>query len=108
MDLREEIGGDHRVAYLRTRVKVSVAGGAKLEMGCDDGIKAWVNGELVHRNNRSGGVTPGSEIAQIELREGWNELLLKIINHGGDWGACARVTTIDGKAIEDLIASIDR
>ena len=108
MDLRQVIGGDNRVAYLRTRVKASAAGKARLERGCDDGIKAWVNGELVHRNNRSGGVSPGSEVVEIELREGWNELLLKIVNGGGDWGACARVVATDGKPIANLEAGIDR
>ncbi len=95
-ELDRVIGGDNRVAYLRTNVISESEQKVKLELGSDDGVKAWLNDELVHANNVARGVTPGDDVVEIALKAGDNILLLKIVQGGGGWGACARIRNLDG------------
>lgn len=75
---------------------------AVLEVGSDDGVKAWLGGKLVHANNASRGLKPGEDKVAATFQAGENQLLLKINNGSTDWGACARVTAPDGKPIPGL------
>jgi hypothetical protein len=96
------VGGDHCVVYLKTMAFVPVAQPVNLEIGSDDGIKLWVNGELVHANNAVRGLTPRQDRAKASLREGWNEFKAKITQHTLGCGMTLRVVTEDGKAVPGL------
>ena len=102
VDLRAVLGGENRCAYLRATLISSGTFEAMLELGSDDGIKAWLGGKLVHANNASRGLKPGEDKVKITLRAGRNVLMLKINNGSTDWGACARLTGLDGKPITGL------
>lgn len=93
---------NHCAAYVRTRVWSPAAQEARLELGSDDAVKAWLNGKLVHANYTHRGVGPAQDTAKISLAEGWNELLLKIVNHDGGWGFCCRIRNPDGSALPGL------
>ncbi len=95
-------GGDNVVGYVRTGVWSAAAREARLELGSDDGIKAWLNGKVVHANNTDRGLTARQDIAKIALREGWNELLLKVTNAGGGWAFSCRIRQRDGSELEGL------
>jgi hypothetical protein len=101
------LGGDNRVAYLRAMLWSDKAQPARLELGSNDGVKAWLNGELVHGNNVNRGVTPGEDRVAIALKEGENVLLLKIIQNSGRWGACARVRGSAGEHLEGVRVMVD-
>lgn len=98
------LAGDMRVAYLHTRVYSPTTQEVRLELGSDDGIKAWLNGESVHANNVLRGCEPSQDVVSVTLREGWNDLLLKIMNDGGGWMASARFRTADGGRLEGVYA----
>lgn len=102
VDLAKAVGGSHRTVYLRSRVWSPKAQPATLELGSDDAIRAWLNGELIHSNNVSRGCTPWEDKANIALKEGWNEVKLKVIQGEGDWAACARVRSREGKDLDGL------
>jgi len=91
VDLSRAVGGGNRVAYLRAGVESSVDQEATLEIGSDDGVKAWVNGKLVHTNNAMRGLDPGADTVTVKLVKGANTVLLKVSQGGGDWAACAAV-----------------
>jgi len=69
---------------------------ALLEIGSDDGVKVWLNDQLVHSNNVARPLQPGSDKAQVTLRQGWNRLLLKITQNNQGWEFCARLRQPDG------------
>lgn len=96
INLTATLGGDHRVAYLRTFIESSKAQPARIELGADDGVKVWLNGKVVHGNNSSGAAVAGEEKVDVELKQGWNELLVKVIQHTSKWEACARVCARNG------------
>ena len=90
------------VAYLKTRIFAPQDCDAALLLGSDDGVKAWLNGAVVHANNVDRGLVVDQDIAPIHLKQGPNELLLKITQGGGGWAACARILGPDGKPVPDL------
>jgi HEAT repeat protein len=102
LDLKQTLTGEDRVAYLRAYVSVGRDLKARLDLGSDDGLKAWVNGRAVLGNPAWRGVKPGDDQVPISLQTGWNTILLKVVQGGGDWGACARLVDRDGKPIEGL------
>ena len=102
IDLDKSAGGAHAAAYLQTHVHSASAQPVLLELGSDDGVKVWLNGELIHANNVPRGCAPGSDKVPAKLRGGWNLLLLKVVNGGGAWGACARLRATDGSALHDI------
>jgi hypothetical protein len=96
-------GAENCVAYLRTHLIAPEESSGALLLGSDDGVKAWLNGKLVHSNNIDRGQAVDQDAAPIKLRAGKNELLLKISQGGGGWSACARVVGTDGKPIPGLL-----
>lgn len=102
VDLERLVGGDKRVVYLRTAVKSQKEQTAQLQLGSDDSIKAWLNGELVHSNDVSRPVGKGQDTVKVGLKKGWNTLMLKIVEKSGDWAASARFADAEGNPLEDL------
>ena len=95
-------GQTNCAAYLKAEIISPVATDAILLIGTDDGVKAWLNGELVHGNNIDRGMIVDEDMASVKLEKGSNELLLKVTQGGGGWSACARIVGADGKPIEGL------
>ncbi len=96
------------VAYLKTQIIAPQDCDAALLLGSDDGVKAWLNGAVVHSNNVDRGLVVDQDMAPIALKKGANELLLKITQGGGGWAACARIVGRDGQAIRSLKVKTER
>ena len=108
IDLEKAIGtGENRAAYVLTNVWSPAAQAVRLEMGSDDGIKVWINGKLVHSNNATRGCTPGEDKAKAGLKQGWNTVLVKIAQAGGQWAFCIRIVKPDGSAIDGMKVSVE-
>jgi len=102
VNLAQLLGGENRAAYLRTTVVSPQEQEAVLELGSDDGIKAWLGGTLVHVNNASRSLRLDEDQVKVTLKAGENTLLLKVTNGSTDWGASARLVGLDGKPIVGL------
>lgn len=103
MNLEASFGArDHCAAYVRTRIWSPEEQDARLELGSDDAVKVWLNGKLVHANYTNRGLGPRQDVVKVSLRKGWNELLLKVVDHEGGWSFCCRVRKPDGTALEGL------
>jgi hypothetical protein len=87
---------------MRTQIWSPADQDARLEMGSDDSIKVWLNGKLVHSNYANRGMSPRQNLVDVKLQEGWNELMLKVVDNEGGWGFCCRVRSPDGSALEGL------
>ena len=75
---------------------------AKLLLGSDDGIKAWVNGVNVLTKDRYGGWTADQFTTNITLESGWNQLLCKISQDGGDYRFSAQIRDMNDESFSDL------
>jgi len=93
---------DHCGAYMRTQIWAPENQDARLELGSDDSIKVWLNGKLVHANYANRGMSPRQDIVDVKLRNGLNELMLKVVDNEGGWAFCCRVRRPDGTALEGL------
>jgi len=103
ISLEDTFGGtEYTAAYVRTTVVSPREQTVRLEMGSDDGIKAWLNGELVHSNWVARGCTPGEDVKTVKLRKGKNEILLKIVNRTRGWSFSCRLTQENGKYVRGL------
>ena len=103
INIIEAIGdAQDAVAYLRAGVWSPQARKATLQLGTDDGVKVWLNGKMVHANNAARGVTPDEDKVEVLLQQGVNELLLKVTNGVGDWGAMARFVGEGGRPLQNL------
>jgi hypothetical protein len=103
INLIEAIGNtQNAVAYLRTKIASLGERKAILQLGSDDGVKVWLNGKLVHAKNVARGVSPDEDKIPVMLRDGVNELLLKVTNGAGDWGAVVRFMHEDGQPLDGI------
>jgi hypothetical protein len=103
INIAEAVGSvQNAVAYLKAKIWSRRERSATLLLGSDDGVKVWLNDKLVHANNALRGVSPDQDKVDVTLQKGANELLLKITNGGGDWGAIARFAGAEGKPLRTI------
>jgi HEAT repeat protein len=102
VDLLSIANREHGVMYLKTRVFVPAAQAVLFEIGSDDGIKLWVNGEVIHTNNTIRGLTPGADRVSGKLRQGWNDLFAKITQATAGFGMILNIKTPTGAEISGL------
>jgi hypothetical protein len=95
-------GGPDRACYVRTWVHSDEARPALLEFGTDDGSKVWLNEKLVHADGTGGAAVPGEHKVRVQLRKGWNALLLKITQYSGPWQLCLRIRSDKGEELPGL------
>jgi hypothetical protein len=94
--------------YLCAYVRSSAARRALLLVGSDDDVKVWLNGGLVHANPTARPLTPDQDrVGPVNLREGWNCVLAKVVNRTAHWGFSLRVVDEQGKPFNDLEIASD-
>ena len=81
------------VAYLRTEIVSDRQKSARLEIYTDDGVKAWLNGKLIHENNVSRGIPDQPDTVNVTLKQGVNHLMLKVTED--IWGSRAIVRLVE-------------
>jgi hypothetical protein len=102
VEMDKIFGGNDRVAYLKTRLASAKEQEAVLELGSDDGVKVWLNGQVVHANNATRPCSPGQDKANVRLKQGAHTLLVKVTQGGGEWSACCRAVAPDGKPLDGV------
>jgi hypothetical protein len=68
-------------------------------VGSDDGVRLWLNRELIHTNPAYRGAYPDQDRVQATLKKGWNTLLIKVLQGGGGWGYYVRFVDPDGRLL---------
>lgn len=84
---------DYCIGYAWTEVEVPADTDAWLGIGSDDGMKIWLNGELVNDKWVRRPSRIDNDIVPLHLHKGKNQLLLKIQNAIGDWSFICRLRT---------------
>jgi hypothetical protein len=70
---------------------------ALMLVGSDDGVRIWLNQDLVHTNPAYRGAYPDQDRVPVSLKKGWNTLLIKVLQGGGGWGYYVRFVDPEGK-----------
>jgi HEAT repeat protein len=101
VDLREAVSERGNAAvYAYNEISVDQEKDAVMNIGSDDGIVVWVNGEKVHATPGPRGLTVDQDKVNIHLKEGANTILAKILDQGGHWEFTIRLTTADGEPLD--------
>ena len=90
--------GDRSAFYLHRTIEAATAGTLQVQLGSDDALVVWWNGAEVLRRFVSRGAQPGQEQLELPLREGRNELLLKVGNGNGPGGFCCELVADPAQA----------
>jgi hypothetical protein len=93
VDMQTGIPKDYVVGYAWTEFTVPAATDAWLGLGSDDGVKIWLNGELVHDKWVRRQSRVDDDVVALHLKAGPNRLLIKIQNATIDWSFLYRVRT---------------
>jgi hypothetical protein len=83
-------GGDWVVAYGLTYIFSPGERQAGFFIAKDDGLKLWLNDEVIFDQYTWSHGTPDHFSARGRLKKGWNKLLVKCANHGGAWAFAVR------------------
>jgi len=83
----EKIGA----VYLARTIEAASPRKYDVSLGSDDAIWVWLNGALVHANDVARGVAADQDSLSLELMEGQNDLLIKVVNSGGAFGSYYRL-----------------
>ncbi len=78
---------DNVVAYARCRIIAKSRMQTRLSVGSNDGVRAWVNGRQAVAAEVVRTASPHQHVVPVKLRAGMNDVLVKVSNLGGQWGA---------------------
>jgi hypothetical protein len=91
VDMQTGIPKDYTVGYAWTEFTVPNATDAWLGLGSDDGVKIWLNGELVHDRWIRRPSRIDEDVVALHLKKGSNRMLIKIQNVTLDWSFIYRL-----------------
>lgn len=83
--------GEYCVGYAYTEIEVSKELTAWLGIGSDDGLKVWLNGELVNDRWQHRISHLDDDVVPLKLKAGANRILLKVQNKTRNWSFVARI-----------------
>jgi len=66
------------VQHFLTQVESATARNVTMLVGADDGIRVWLNGDEVLRQDPPAAFTEGAHQVPVTLRQGWNLILVKV------------------------------
>lgn len=80
-----------------------------LEVAADDALQVWLNGKEAVRKIRTGPLVGGAaKVEALKLRQGWNHLLIKVIQGGGQWQFTGKLTCNQPDFLAELESALER
>jgi CubicO group peptidase (beta-lactamase class C family) len=90
IDFDKLFSKDYAEAYALAEINSPSEQKTFLAVGSDDGVKVWLNGQLVHKNWMPRASAPDQDIVPITLKKGSNQLLIAVQDIEGGWSFVAR------------------
>jgi CubicO group peptidase (beta-lactamase class C family) len=92
VDLVQTFGDtDFTIAYSWAEITMPKTKTVLMGLGSDDGVKVWLNGQLVHENWIGRSVRKDDDLFPVTFKKGKNQLLLKVQNMQSGWAFCLRM-----------------
>ncbi len=95
------------VAYAFCRLQSPRPAEVVLSIRSNDGVRVWLNDEMVHEHHVGRSVDGGEDRVVAHLKQGNNRLLVKVDQGGGGWGQLVALTGRDGRALEGLTVQVN-
>jgi WD40 repeat protein/tetratricopeptide (TPR) repeat protein len=83
-------GAEHISAYALAYVYSKTEQDVALLTGSDDGMRLWLNGQLIYAFPGARAPAPDQDRVLAKLRRGWNTVLTKVVNDTGRHGLFLR------------------
>jgi putative membrane-bound dehydrogenase-like protein len=80
---------------------------ARVVLGSDDDVRAWLNGREVHDNPVDRGWSHDADQFEVELAAGRNELWLRVGQNGGQWSFSVQVEGEGSGILYDDLRPLD-
>ncbi|NLP11116.1 family 10 glycosylhydrolase [bacterium] len=94
------------VSYAYCRLLSSRDQRAVLHIRSNDGVRVWLNQQMVHDHHVGRPVSAEEDHTPVTLRPGANPLLIKVDQSGGGWALVVRVTDEEGQPIQGVTAAV--
>ena len=91
VNMQTGIPMDYTVGYAWAEFESPADAEAWLGLGSDDGVKIWLNGELVHDKWIRRASRVDDDVLPVRLKKGANRMLIKIQNATIDWSFVYRL-----------------
>jgi len=78
-------------AYATTKILSDKQREVTFLVGSNDGVRMWLNGELIWSNDSRRGAKRDQDVVHATLKPGENRVLLKVAQHDGGWGFYFRI-----------------
>ena len=89
-------------AYAFCKVTSPGAIDAQIRLGTNDTGTLWFNGKEILAKNTERAAMPDADVLPVHLRQGENNILIKVCNTELNWGLYLRVTDADGNPLHGL------
>jgi serine/threonine protein kinase/Flp pilus assembly protein TadD len=94
---------DYRVTYAVCYVHADTdRNDLLLRVGSDDQAKVYLNGRQIYRSSEARGLTLDEDEVPLQLRQGCNVLVFKVVNEHSGWAGSLHIVTKDGRPAEGL------
>jgi hypothetical protein len=95
----------YAVCYIRSEAEQR---GLRLLVGSDDEAKVYLNGMQVHQSPGTRNfVADQDTVPDIALNAGFNVLVFKVVNEGGNWQGSIRFTDTAGQPLKGIRVTLD-
>lgn len=93
--------------YVRSQFTVSSARELEVALQSDDGVKVWVNGKIAHDKKVLRGLADQVDKFSLKLSPGKNEILIKVVNAGGNDGLQLAYGDVSAERINTMAAIVE-
>jgi hypothetical protein len=101
-----ELHGVHGVFYLYRTIQLAAPAKMELSLLADDLFKLWVNDQLVLQRDNAAEDKGVSSKVTVDLKQGENRILVKVVNHQGAKNFAFNKTFTDADTLTREIAAI--
>jgi hypothetical protein len=96
VDLNEYFSRQFKVfAYAYCRLESPVDQKVIAAVGSNDGMEIFLNGERIYEKHISRNLVPDEDKVELDLKAGYNHILLKVENWKYDWGFSFRLPEVE-------------
>jgi hypothetical protein len=101
-----KLADGRNVSYVAWQLFAPTARARTLALGSDDGFVLFHDGVEVARREVDRGAAPDQDRAEVQLREGSNLVLHKVVNTGGEGGFALRRESRPNELAGDLVVAL--
>ena len=101
--VHQDFSGETAANFVYRTIYAPKAMEVTIQFGSGDGYRIYLNGEQVYRENIEREVAPNQDELMLQLSEGENHLLIKLLNFGGETGFYfqfdSEIDTVSGELV---------